>query len=179
MHFNEHSTFLEECYVSILVSVIIWNFNFYYDIFLGVGKTSIVHLIVKGSSIARPSQTIGCTVDVKVRTYLFIYAFFSDSERIYGAILEFMFSLCLPFQLSSTLLTETRVALQAASKAIANEIFLWSFGIFLDMTDTKIVDLFSIHKLMASSKSRSLLNIQFSWQIVVYFKSKQVKRLQN
>ncbi|XP_071730343.1 small GTPase LIP1-like [Rutidosis leptorrhynchoides] len=35
----------------------------------GVGKTSLVHLIVKGSSIARPAQTIGCTVDVKHFTY--------------------------------------------------------------------------------------------------------------
>ncbi|XP_008793498.2 small GTPase LIP1-like [Phoenix dactylifera] len=35
----------------------------------GVGKTSLVHLIVKGSSIARPSQTIGCTVNVKHITY--------------------------------------------------------------------------------------------------------------
>ncbi|KAL6576010.1 sphingosine N-acyltransferase subunit lip1 [Orobanche hederae] len=35
----------------------------------GVGKTSIVHLITKGSSIARPSQTVGCTVDVKHTTY--------------------------------------------------------------------------------------------------------------
>ncbi|KAJ8774362.1 hypothetical protein K2173_011611 [Erythroxylum novogranatense] len=31
----------------------------------GVGKTSLVHLIVNGSSITRPSQTIGCTVSVK------------------------------------------------------------------------------------------------------------------
>lgn len=35
----------------------------------GVGKSSLVHLIVKGSPIARPSQTIGCTVDVKHTTY--------------------------------------------------------------------------------------------------------------
>uniref|UniRef100_A0A5B6Z2L4 Uncharacterized protein n=1 Tax=Davidia involucrata TaxID=16924 RepID=A0A5B6Z2L4_DAVIN len=35
----------------------------------GVGKSSIVHLIVKGSSIARPPQTIGCTVGVKYITY--------------------------------------------------------------------------------------------------------------
>ncbi|XP_039062334.1 small GTPase LIP1-like isoform X1 [Hibiscus syriacus] len=35
----------------------------------GVGKTSLVHLIVKGSSIARPPQTIGCTVSVKHTTY--------------------------------------------------------------------------------------------------------------
>ncbi|KAK6924161.1 Small GTPase [Dillenia turbinata] len=34
----------------------------------GVGKTSLVHLIVKGSSVARPPQTIGCTVDVKYVT---------------------------------------------------------------------------------------------------------------
>ncbi|EOX92299.1 Ras-related small GTP-binding family protein [Theobroma cacao] len=35
----------------------------------GVGKTSLAHLIVKGSSAARPPQTIGCTVGVKHTTY--------------------------------------------------------------------------------------------------------------
>ncbi|CAH8326761.1 unnamed protein product [Eruca vesicaria subsp. sativa] len=35
----------------------------------GVGKTSLVHLINKGCSIQRPSQTIGCTVGVKHITY--------------------------------------------------------------------------------------------------------------
>ncbi|KAI4317187.1 hypothetical protein L6164_025078 [Bauhinia variegata] len=35
----------------------------------GVGKTSLVNLIVKGSSITRPSPTIGCTVGVKHTTY--------------------------------------------------------------------------------------------------------------
>ncbi|KAG5029743.1 hypothetical protein AAZX31_05G172200 [Glycine max] len=35
----------------------------------GVGKTSLVNLIVKGSPIARPPQTIGCSVDVKHITY--------------------------------------------------------------------------------------------------------------
>ncbi|XP_058179459.1 small GTPase LIP1-like [Rhododendron vialii] len=35
----------------------------------GVGKTSLVHLILKGSSIYSPSQTIGCTVSVKHTTY--------------------------------------------------------------------------------------------------------------
>ncbi|XP_061973149.1 small GTPase LIP1-like isoform X2 [Populus nigra] len=35
----------------------------------GVGKTSLVHLIIKSSSIARPPQTIGCTVGVKHITY--------------------------------------------------------------------------------------------------------------
>jgi Rab-like protein 3 len=41
-----------------------------FQIFLvGVGKTSLVHLINKGSSIVRPPQTIGCTVGVKHITY--------------------------------------------------------------------------------------------------------------
>ncbi|KAJ6678070.1 SMALL GTPASE LIP1 [Salix viminalis] len=35
----------------------------------GVGKTSLVHLIVKGSSSVRPPQTIGCTVEVKHISY--------------------------------------------------------------------------------------------------------------
>nr|XP_043635326.1 small GTPase LIP1-like [Erigeron canadensis] len=35
----------------------------------GVGKTSLVNLIVKGTTIKHPSQTIGCTVDVKHLTY--------------------------------------------------------------------------------------------------------------
>ncbi|KAJ6419555.1 hypothetical protein OIU84_029624 [Salix udensis] len=35
----------------------------------GVGKTSLVHLIVKGSSSVRPPQTIGCTVGVKHISY--------------------------------------------------------------------------------------------------------------
>lgn len=35
----------------------------------GVGKTSLVHLIEKGSSIAHASPTIGCTVGVKYTTY--------------------------------------------------------------------------------------------------------------
>ncbi|CAL0306624.1 unnamed protein product [Lupinus luteus] len=35
----------------------------------GVGKTSLVHLLVKGSPVARPPQTIGCTVSVKHTTY--------------------------------------------------------------------------------------------------------------
>ncbi|XP_050380276.1 small GTPase LIP1 [Argentina anserina] len=35
----------------------------------GVGKTSLVHLIVNGSSTARPPQTVGCSVGVKYTTY--------------------------------------------------------------------------------------------------------------
>ncbi|XP_022774885.1 small GTPase LIP1-like [Durio zibethinus] len=35
----------------------------------GVGKTSLIHLIVKGSSTGHPPQTIGCTVGVKHTTY--------------------------------------------------------------------------------------------------------------
>lgn len=32
-----------------------------------MGKSSLVHLIVKGSVIASPPQTVGCTVGVKVK----------------------------------------------------------------------------------------------------------------
>lgn len=35
----------------------------------GVGKTSLVHLLVKGSSITQPPQTVGCTVGVKHTAY--------------------------------------------------------------------------------------------------------------
>ncbi|KAI3952705.1 hypothetical protein MKX01_013667 [Papaver californicum] len=35
----------------------------------GVGKTSLVRLIVKGSRIRRPSPTVGCTVSVKHTSY--------------------------------------------------------------------------------------------------------------
>lgn len=35
----------------------------------GVGKSSLARLILHGSAIARPTQTIGCTVDVKHITY--------------------------------------------------------------------------------------------------------------
>jgi hypothetical protein len=52
---------------------------FFIFIFVGVGKTSLVHLIIKSSSIARPPQTIGCTVGVKVR---FIMNFLLDSNLV-------------------------------------------------------------------------------------------------
>lgn len=40
--------------------------HFNCSVFLGVGKTSLIHLIMTGSSIAQPPQTIGCNVAVKV-----------------------------------------------------------------------------------------------------------------
>jgi len=52
---------------------------FFFLILVGVGKTSLVHLIIKSSSIARPPQTIGCTVGVKVR---FIMNFLLDSNLV-------------------------------------------------------------------------------------------------
>ncbi|XP_010261072.1 PREDICTED: uncharacterized GTP-binding protein At5g64813-like isoform X2 [Nelumbo nucifera] len=52
----------------LLLETQILNFKFNH-LLVGVGKTSLVHLIVKGSSIARPPQTIGCTVSVKHITY--------------------------------------------------------------------------------------------------------------
>ena len=36
------------------------------DLFLGVGKTSLVHLICHNEPIGNPSWTIGCSTDVKV-----------------------------------------------------------------------------------------------------------------
>jgi len=35
----------------------------------GVGKSSLVHLLLNGSAVARPAQTIGCAVGVKHITY--------------------------------------------------------------------------------------------------------------
>lgn len=48
-----------------------YNLSFDYS---GVGKTSLVHLILKGSSVSRPPQTVGCTVGVKVSLFL-LYEF--------------------------------------------------------------------------------------------------------
>ena len=36
----------------------------------GVGKSSLVHLLLNGSAVARPAQTIGCAVGVKVSKLL-------------------------------------------------------------------------------------------------------------
>lgn len=49
-------------------------------IWIGVGKTSLVHLITKASSITRPAQTIGCSVNVKV-TSNFLVHFWSDLKQ--------------------------------------------------------------------------------------------------
>lgn len=38
----------------------------------GVGKTSLVHLITKGSSYSSPPQTIDCNVGVKVGHFISI-----------------------------------------------------------------------------------------------------------
>lgn len=46
-----------------------------------MGKTSLVHLIVKGSAVSRPPQTIGCAVDVKV-TLVVPLVLKSDSEKL-------------------------------------------------------------------------------------------------
>lgn len=47
--------------------------SFDFESYIGVGKTSLVHLIVNGSSTARPPQTVGCSVGVKVRTTVTLY----------------------------------------------------------------------------------------------------------
>lgn len=38
-------------------------------LFLGVGKTSLVHLICQQQPISNPSWTIGCSVEVKLHEY--------------------------------------------------------------------------------------------------------------
>jgi hypothetical protein len=45
-----------------------YTLSLFHFTFSGVGKSSLVHLILKGSAIARPAQTVGCAVGVKVGT---------------------------------------------------------------------------------------------------------------
>nr|GMD51630.1 uncharacterized GTP-binding protein At5g64813 [Ipomoea batatas] len=49
-----------------------------------VGKTSLVHLILNGSSVARPPQTIGCSVCVKVQMEIQSYIVPSLQHTTYG-----------------------------------------------------------------------------------------------
>jgi hypothetical protein len=46
-----------------------YTLSLFHFTFSGVGKSSLVHLILKGSAIARPAQTVGCAVGVKHITY--------------------------------------------------------------------------------------------------------------
>lgn len=135
---------------SILVtSLFVLDFIFSnFNILIGVGKTSLVNLIVKGGSFSRPSQTIGCTVGVKVRLILPVCWRYS---RIFAVVQ--IFTNCLLFSLSSILLMEILVAPQIASKGILREISLLNFGIYQDTRDTKIAELYSTHKLTVSTKS--------------------------
>ena len=48
-------------------SVVCFVLNF--SLFSGVGKSSLVHLILKGSGVALPAQKVGCTVGIKVSTF--------------------------------------------------------------------------------------------------------------
>lgn len=108
---------------------------------LGVGKTSLVHLIMTGSSIAQPPQTIGCNVAVKV-----IVAFWYSWKWIHGVYSGL--SWCLYFLLCSMLHMEAPRAHRIISEATRTEIFLLNSGIYQDMKDTRTVDLYSILKLM-------------------------------
>lgn len=56
----------------------------YYCASIGVGKTSLVNLIVKGTIMKHPSQTIGCTVDVKVchKSFFFFIDSFHDIKKM-------------------------------------------------------------------------------------------------
>ena len=121
----------------------------YFLILLGVGKTSLVHLIVNGSSITRPPQTIGCTVGVKVKTS------YSWSRKS----LWFKTSPNVHCCFSSTLLMEILAAPQVALKVILKEISLLNSGMCQDMIVTKIAGLCFIHRLMVSNRASLLFSL--------------------
>lgn len=52
-------------------------------VLLGVGKTSLVHLIMTGSSIAQPPQTIGCNVAVKV---IVVFCILENEYMVYTLV---------------------------------------------------------------------------------------------
>lgn len=60
------NTSLVKLQVSHLYIIISDIFHLNCNLCSGVGKTSLVHLIMKSSSVASPSQTVGCSVSVKV-----------------------------------------------------------------------------------------------------------------
>lgn len=72
---------MECAYIWIYV-VVVYHFSLIFDLVSGVGKTSLVHLILKGSSISRPSQTVGCTVGVKVILFLFLKTCICFSSKL-------------------------------------------------------------------------------------------------
>lgn len=111
-----------------------------------MGKSSLVHLIVKGSLIASPPQTVGCTVGVKVKLSK---PFVSIRQFLKAMAVFLVLTESLLFSYS-TLLMVTQVALLIASKVMPREISLLSSGMCLVMNDTKIVALCFIHKLMVS-----------------------------
>lgn len=141
---------------------------------IGVGKTSLVHLIIKGSSITQPPQTVGCTVSVKVETIflqdndleLFFLCLIStstsvnvlfSSSPVNDKLLVIWFSPSVfPVSLCSTLLMEILVAHQTALKVTMREISSLNFGMFQDMIDTKNVGLFSTLRLMVRNPLSTL-----------------------
>lgn len=114
--------------------------HFNWCVFLGVGKTSLVHLIMTGSSIAQPPQTIGCNVAVKV-----VVTFCIRENEYIGLKLMSFFVL---FLSCSILLMEVLRTHQITSEATRTETSLLNSGIYQGMKDTMTADLYSILKLM-------------------------------
>jgi hypothetical protein len=127
------------------------------SVFTGVGKSSLAHLLLEGSTITRPAQTIGCTIGVKVSNVCitsFVYLFF-----IILAIDSHHFS---------TLLTVVQGAHQIALKVMLKGTSLLSFGMFLGMSVTKSVVHFFIHKLMVGVSVQFITN---TLNLVLHFYS--------
>lgn len=117
-----------------------------------------MNLIIKGSPIARPPQTIGCSVNVKVNTHSP-----RPPSRIPWLPKKYDVSILrifikYPVSFSSILLMEILAALQVALKVILREISLLSCGMSQDMNGTKIVGLCFIHRLMVSKKKSHYLS---------------------
>jgi hypothetical protein len=127
------------------------------SVFTGVGKSSLVHLLLEGSAITRPAQTIGCTVGVKVSNVCitsFVYLFF-----IILAIDSHYFS---------TLLTVVQGVHQIALKVMLKGTSLLNFGMFLGMSVTKSVVHFFIHILMVGVSVQFITN---TLNLVLHFYS--------
>lgn len=110
----------------------------------GVGKSSLVHLILKSSAIARPAQTVGCTVGIKVS----IFCAFVTCRVCNLCLITLLFS-AYHF---SMLLMEVRVV-HLITSVMLKGTFLLSFGTSQDMSGIRHAGRFSIHKSMVHAVS--------------------------
>jgi hypothetical protein len=131
-------------YSSLAVCIVLYPFS-------GVGKSSLVHLILKSSAIARPAQTVGCTVGVKVS----IFCAFVTCTVCNLCLITLLF--CLPF---SMLLMEVR-AVHLITSVMLKGTSLLSFWMSQDMNDTRHAGRFSIHKSMVHAVSLFLFQTYY------------------